>query len=108
MRKITIEYSDNLAANGYSFEWRKNILRSALIGYQRVLKLVDEGKAERNRLGADNAQRRGVKGLVGKAKWFKFSAREEQVERDTKGDEIVPRKQKRSNDQKQPARVHFV
>ena len=43
-----------------------NVLKSALIGYERVLKLMDEGVSRRNRLGADNAQKRRVKNLVGK------------------------------------------
>ena len=37
----------------------------ALIGYERILKLVREGKAKRNRTGKDTLVKRRVKRLTG-------------------------------------------
>ena len=37
VEKTMKKYMDNLTAMGYSHEWRMNVVRSAIIGYQRVL-----------------------------------------------------------------------
>ena len=72
MERITMSYLDMLAANRCNKEWRRKVLRKAMVGYQRVLKLEEEGKTSRNRLIKQTEIRRRVKKLTGKSSWFRI------------------------------------
>ena len=81
VEEVSREYSDMLSANGYSQEWKRKVVAKALIGYERVLKLVREGKTKRNRTGKETMLRRRVKRLTGQSEWFRKERRklEEEV-----------------------------
>ena len=67
IERITKDYADMLASNGYPPEWRKKIFWKALLGYQRIPKQVDEGLTKRNRLGKETRTARRAKKLTGKS-----------------------------------------
>ena len=69
-KKITCDYMDLLAGNGYTTQWREKILRKALMGYRRILLEVRRGKTRRNRRGADTMGTRRFKKLAGKQAWY--------------------------------------
>ena len=46
--RILIELMDNLAAMGYTEEWREKVMRAAIIGYMRLLERVRKGEIPRN------------------------------------------------------------
>ena len=72
-----MDYSDMLSANGYCEEWRRKVLQKAMIGYQRILLRVDEGKTWRNMLGKETRMKRRAKKLTGKANWFREERKRE-------------------------------
>ena len=69
VEKITRQYMDNLTAMGYTHEWRCNVVRSALTGYQRVLHKETLGQTRRNRHGHHTARKRRFQKLCGAAEW---------------------------------------
>ena len=72
---------DMLAAHGYAFEWRKNILRKAMTGYRRILMEVSQEGTRRNRRGWDTMRRRRVKEICGKTIWYqKIEDEEEELD----------------------------
>ena len=71
MEKITTRYMDNLMAMGYTLEWRVKVLKSALVGYQRILFKVDHDGIRRNRKGVDTHQKRRFRKLCGQAEWYR-------------------------------------
>ena len=76
---ITLEYMDELAGNGYSVQWRRNIIKAALGEFK--------GYAQDtiNRPGASTARARRVRKLVGKATWFsKRKDRKEEEKRENR------------------------
>ena len=94
-----------LAANGYQEEWRRKVISKALIGYQRVLKLVDEKKTTRNRLGKETKVARRAKKLTGSATWFQAKKkREEESQKKDKG----KKKAKKEEEVRTPDNVFFV
>ena len=56
---------------GYTHAWRSKVLMKALVGYQRILHNVREGKVRRNRKGADTRMKRRFNKLSGKTEWYK-------------------------------------
>ena len=56
---------------GFSLQWRKRLLASAMTGYRRVLHREEQGYTKRNRLGKDTALGRRVRKLCGNSSWFK-------------------------------------
>merc|ERR1711954_466465 len=79
------EYMDNLIAMGYSREWCQEVLKSAMIGYCRVLKKGSEGKGLRNKTGKCTQLKRRVMKLVGTSEWYKLrdtEGEDDEVERD--------------------------
>ena len=70
---ITKEYSDNLAAMGYSKKWRYNAILSTLEGYKKYSNCME---GSRNRPGHSTAIARRSKNLAGKRTWFKDRVKE--------------------------------
>ena len=66
VEEITKSYMDDLTGMGYSLKWRLNVVRSALVGYERKLKSGEN----RHRSGASSRKSRRVKKLVGQRIWF--------------------------------------
>ena len=63
--EITLDYSDDLTAMGFSEKWRRNILSVALEGYMKVCH-----SETRNRPGASTRMKRRRKKLVGDSDWY--------------------------------------
>ena len=76
METVTVTYMDELAASGYSEEWRHQVLESALCNYEKVLEKEANGEVERNRPGYSTARARRAKALTGKTSWFLESPEE--------------------------------
>ena len=74
---VLMRYMDELAGMGFGTEWRSRVLRSALLGYRRILYNETVGKTRRNRLSACTAIKRRVQKLCGSNTWFKQSSNED-------------------------------
>ena len=61
---------NKLANNWYNYSFRLNKLSSALTGYERVLKLAEEGKTVRNRPGYVTKPTKNFKQLCNQSDWF--------------------------------------
>ena len=107
MKEILTEYMDNLIGMGYSYEWRVKVLTSTLVGYRRILKLVDQGKTDRNRLGGSSMMSRRFKRLLGPTMWFKNQKREREKDTGAGGNPAKRRKLK-GKEGKQPDAVMFI
>ena len=107
MERITMSYLDMLAANGYNKEWRRKVLRKAMVGYQRVLKLEEEGKTSRNRLIKQTEIKRRVKKLTGKVSWSRIEKKKEEKMLGEKQGRRKTSERKEGTD-KQPVNVFFV
>ena len=68
---ILRDYMSELALGGYSIEWRKDILKSAVVGHRKLWELELERKGHINRPEKATQTKRRVARLVGKAQWFK-------------------------------------
>ena len=68
MESITSQYMENLAAMGYSVEFKEKVVKSALVGYQRILFKVEEG---RSRQGKDTFKKRRFQKLCGISQWLR-------------------------------------
>ena len=66
---ILLTFSDELNAMGYSEEWVRDTLKSAMVGYMRILHRDLEGEGPRNRKGRDTLKSRRFKRLVGISEW---------------------------------------
>merc|ERR1711954_45680 len=64
-------FMNDLAAMGYSHEWRSNVMESAMRGYCRILFNTRNGTTLRNRTGQCTAKKRRFMKLVGMAEWYK-------------------------------------
>ena len=58
---ILLTFSDELNAMGYSEEWVRDTLKSAMVGYMRILPRDLEGEGPRNRKGRDTLKSRRFK-----------------------------------------------
>ena len=58
---ILLTFSDELNAMGYSEEWVRDTLKSAMVGYMRILHRDLEGEGPRNRKGRDTLKSRRFK-----------------------------------------------
>ena len=63
--RITLDYSDDLSAMGFSTKWKRNVFMSALCGYTKICR-----SETRNRPGASSRMKRRRKKLVGDSDWF--------------------------------------
>ena len=68
-----ITYMDNLIGMGYREEWRMKVIKSTLLGYERILTKVDRGESVRNREGSSTRTTRSWKRLMGPNTWFKVT-----------------------------------
>ena len=96
--QIIRKYMDDLAAMGFSHQWRKKVLTSTMTGYRRILYRESQGTTPRNRLGKDTALARRVKRLCGKSTWFTKRA-------DTSDRDEIPAKKGTKSDTRQQAKV---
>ena len=80
---ILVKLMGDLASMGYSYNWRVNMLKSAMIGYNRVLAKVAAGVTTRNRKGAVTLANRRFQKILGNTEWFR-------VESETDAQEIMP------------------
>ena len=69
---VTSEYSDELAAMGYSESWREEAIKSCLAGYEKI---IHSGQPI-NRSGASSMWSRRAKKLVGAKNWFQDKVRD--------------------------------
>ena len=67
----------DLAAMGYPVTWRAKVLRSAMTGYNRTLKKVQQGQTTRNRKGQATLANRRFKKLLGEKEWYRVEDEEE-------------------------------
>ena len=74
---ILVEYSDEMAAAGYTLKWRESILMAAVTGYERVLWLEREGRTSRNRGRISTLMSRRARKLQGMYNWFQEKVRTE-------------------------------
>ena len=96
--RITREYMDDLEGMGYPACWRENILRSAMKGYSRVLRLQDLGLTNRNRPGHSTKLKRRFKKLVEKGSWFKMKQDKEEDRNSPKQSPGVTKNSKNERD----------
>ena len=68
-----ITYMDNLIGMGYREEWRMKVIKSTLLGYERILTKVDRRESVRNREGSSTRTTRSWKRLMGPNTWFKVT-----------------------------------
>ena len=64
-------FMDELGDMGYDAEWRKEVLKSSMKGYMKVLRKVQEGATQRNRIGQTTRMGRRYKKLSAKTEWFR-------------------------------------
>ena len=64
-------YCKELKLGGFGEQWIEEALRSAAVGYERILKGELEGKGRINRPESHGKTKRRVEKLVGKTNWFK-------------------------------------
>ena len=65
------KYTDSLASSRYNGNLPKTVIETALIGYRKVLQLVDEGNTDKNRHWATTKVATKTKNLAGITTWFK-------------------------------------
>ena len=68
--KTMTKYMGKLAQGGYPYNWRKEVLSSALKGYVKIWELERLGKGHVNKPEGTTATKRRVNRLVGKSTWF--------------------------------------
>ena len=68
---------DELSEMGYSHEWKVQVLTSAMKGYMRVIRKVQEGSTSRNREGYTTRMNRRFKKLCGKRDWYRMEEEED-------------------------------
>ena len=66
---------DDLAALGYSLNWRTMVLKAAITGHCKGLKEEREGKARRNMTGKCSLKKSWFMNLVGASEWFRLEQR---------------------------------
>ena len=106
VEKVSLDYSDMLTANGYGVEWKRKVIMKALIGYERIMKLVREGKTKRNRTGKDTILKRRVKRLTGQSDWFRKERRK--LEEEIPGGRKKERKREVPKKSKKADNVFFI
>ena len=67
---IIDEYSEQLLASGYSQKQTKSIIEAGLLGYEKLVKRAEKGKAVLHRSAAEGAGERKRKKLLRKGNWF--------------------------------------
>ena len=68
--RILIEYMDNMAGMGYSWEYREKVMRAAMTGYIRILTHTKLGQTLRKRTGIMQ-EREGWKEKKKRRRWKK-------------------------------------
>ena len=96
--QIIRKYMDDLAAMGFSHQWRKRVLTSTMTGYRRILYRESQGTTPRNRLGKDTALARRVRKLCGKSTWFTKKT-------DTTDSDVLPARKGTKRDARQQEKV---
>ena len=71
VEETLVEYMDNLCGMGYPHQWRMKVLKSTMLGYDRIMRKVDRGETARNREGKTTRLHRRWKRLMGPMMWFK-------------------------------------
>ena len=74
-QRVTSEYSDELAAMGYSESWREEAIKSCLAGYEKI---IHSGQPI-NRSGVSSMWSRRAKKLVGAKNWFQDKVRDNKM-----------------------------
>ena len=67
--EILSTFMEDLKVMGYTEEWRAKVLRSATVGYMRILGKVEKGESLRNRKGTCTLTNKRFKKLVGIREW---------------------------------------
>ena len=74
MERILMNQMDDWKAMGYAEEWVQKVLKSATVGYMRILSKVRSGESPRNGKGAYTLKNRNFKKLVGLQEWFRLDS----------------------------------
>ena len=69
--EVLTTFMEDMKVMGYKEDWRKKVLKSALVGYMRILGKVEKGESERNGKGTVTLRSRRLKKLVGVREWHR-------------------------------------
>ena len=69
--EILTDYMGELAMGGYTFNWRREVLLGAVIGYRRLWIQEHQGTGQINRDSRVTCIKRRAQKLTGKSEWFK-------------------------------------
>ena len=69
--EILTDYMGELTMGGYTFNWRREVLLGAVIGYRRLWVQEHQGTGQINRDSKVTSLKRRAQKLTGKSEWFK-------------------------------------